>query len=265
MKYFTKLAIFSILVVVMGFASLGMAQLPGAVEGTVTTNGQPVADLVMRFTDTQDDQNTFLVKTNAEGYFIWAAAPATYAVTLDTMNYWQEVIDPVEVKTLESTIVNIDLDPRPQDEKVFGTVMFDGQPIGSVKVYLLKVGSNNIDPEDLELGLSMFDADFQLVPYQTLTDLNGAFEDSVLEGTYFLHIRGNEEAGYLPYWRTDIDVEKGKPFDVGEIVLQKYRLITGTITNFDLFDFVMVWAYSINSGKPFLTYPLSQKAPLFDC
>ncbi|MGD9898787.1 MAG: T9SS type A sorting domain-containing protein [Calditrichaceae bacterium] len=252
MIHFRRFHLIPVIFIIFALAIPGFSQFPnlGYLTGTVSADGVGIEMTLLRLSN-QD--TSFVSISGADGNYAFVAPPGTYTVSnVDTMNYWHFTSEEVQIiKSFQPTLLDISLTNRPQDAKITGLVTFKGTPMAGVTVYFLKLGPEGTDFEDLETG-NFNMADLMLVPYKAVTDSEGKFEQPVLSGSYFMHIPGDDNEGYLPYWNIDVSVGKDKTLDLGEIKLQEFKRVTGMVTNFSEFDFVVIWAYSVNSGKPFM-------------
>jgi len=247
-KTFTMRA-FIVLIILSGTA---FAQIFPTISGTVTHEGNPVANTVLWFTadDTSLGVPIKPVETNENGVFSQTWLPTATTITQhDTFLYKPVSIPVAPLDPPNITEVDIVFETRTQDANFSGTVTFEGSAHAS-EMFMLKLPAD-MDPADFTSVENLYITPINAgrwASYSLSSGDKGNFSVDVLNGNYIVYIPGTELL--LSSW--SVVTIQGDVSD-HQIEMQKKIHITGSIANKEGYDFITVSAFSVDSGRPFMT------------
>ncbi len=256
MKSLSRFGFLASLLAVLMLVSLVPAQMPqwGKIVVTVKTDtGDPVADFpVMAVAQDTMRFHRALQYTDDSGMITIDRAPAGLELTLIPLDTLRYTVDPMSARitVIADTTVQQDFvaTPIPTDAQITGDVQLNGQPVAGVTVYFFKVPDDfPYDPSGAFLG-SMKRLTERFAAYKVTTDDNGHFALDVMHGTYIPHVLASMTDPYFAYWGNKLTVEAGGTAYL-QILLKEPKTISGTISNFDKYEYVKVSAYALDGGR----------------
>ncbi len=242
---------FRTFIVLLLMSGAAFAQF-ATISGTVTNNGNPVANTTLWFSADDTTQGNFGVKaveTDQDGNFSqnWFPTPTTITQQ-DTFSYSPVTIHVTDFEQFPTpTIVDIVFETRKQDATFSGNVSFENAGYQS-DIFMLKLPAD-VDPADFTEVESHFMAPqvpTRWASYSFASDANGDFSVDVLFGNYVVYVPGNGDL--LPSW-TVVTIDDD--FSGYQIEMRKKVHISGAVANTDGYDYVTISGYSVNSGRPF--------------
>jgi hypothetical protein len=238
-----------ILFSMVGFTQAqGLPTLP-VVKGTVTLDGTPVPyfTVILSASDTTTGIPFLPIMTDEEGFYQHNLVPGTFTVAIyDTFSY-----EPFETEIIlemgDTATVDIALVLRDFDATVTGDVTFEGKGQSGVWVYFFYIGDflDLDDFLDVETHFDPLIHPEEWASYKVQTDDQGNFSLDMMNGKYIVYVPGSETL--LPAW-TAVEVPTTEPL---HIILKEKKTISGTVTNFELYKWVSISGFSMNSGRPY--------------
>lgn len=236
-----------VLFLLIGASFVSAQQLNGAsISGDVTLadTGDPIPyfPLEIRRTDIQFYMAVRIV-TDANGHYKTPVPPGipagTYQITsLDTTSYEPVKIVDIQVADGQQVVQNIVITRRQSDAVIAGNVTFQGAPKENVRIYFKNLPKKIGKVSD---GRVIF-PDTSMADYVAATDANGDFSVDVVSGFYILYIPKSTE------YKEEFFTFTVNPGDTTNLTIElKVNLtISGTVSNFNQFDQVLLLATSVN-------------------
>lgn len=227
------------------------AQFLASISGKVTFNDEPMAEFGI-WVSSADTTGRFPVWTNSEGNYVIPVVPGTYTLsTVDTFSFEPMQAEVVVESLGQNVVQNFVLMARTDLVNVSGTVTFEGNPV-QTPVYFLKIADDtNLDDfRQIEVHYNIPVVATRWASYSTMTSEKGAFVLGMLAGKYVVYIPAGENS--LSFWAA-LEITGETTLD--PFVLQKMTTISGTISNTDDYDNVMVYAHPTDARRPFMTFP----------
>ena len=232
---------------VTGFAQAQLA----SISGQVTFNDEPMAEFGI-WVSSADTTGKFAVWTNSEGNFLIPVIPGTYTLsTVDTFSFEPMQAEVVVESWGQNVVQDFDLTARTDLLDVSGMVTFEGNPV-ETSVYFLKIADDaNLDDfRQIEVHYNIPMVATRWASYKTMTDEKGGFGLEMLIGKYVVYVPAGENS--LSYWAA-IEITGETALD--PFVLQKMTTISGTVSNMDDYENIMLYAHPTDARRPFMAFP----------
>ncbi len=254
MKRSSTIKFLSMLLMVFFMIGMVQAQFTTTISGTVTAGPDsavvPGYKMLITF---KDDTVGFKlpVVTNENGFYYQEVfMQRTYTLSSLDSFYYEPFSADIQVGS-DPVTFNIHLNKRADLQQVNGTITFKGQGVAT-SIYFLKL-SDDVDLNDFR----DYESHFVIPPtllgwasYSTESGADGSFNLEMLNGKYVAYVPKSDST--LTYWGV---LEVNGPTTMDPVILKEMKTLSGHVANADQYDNVVLFAYSMNAGRPAMATP----------